>query len=329
MKLARELLKGDEPTTAHLETKTHNNQPTYSINMAHIKNLTLGAGIALAGILLPASVFAGTESKAVVETTTKSIITGDLGVNFVSEYISRGVIQEKQGVIAQPYADLFFSVYEGTGVIDKVTLNLGVWGSFHSNHPFAKQGSDVSSWYEADYIPGVSVTFLKNWTATVSYAEFFSPSAAWDASRNITVNLAYNDADLLGAFALHPHVAYLRELQGSAPYGGEYNGQSICGHGNYYEIGIAPALPACGPVTVSFPINAGFGSNDFYLDNKGFGYFSGGVNASVALGFIPSSLGSWSANAGVTYMRLNDTNADFAGTGADRFIWQGGIGATF
>lgn len=292
-----------------------------------IKNLTLGAGIALAGILLPASMYAG-ESKAVVETATKSAITGDLGVNFVSEYISRGVIQEKQGLITQPYADLFYSVYEGTGVIDKVSLNLGVWGSFHSKSTGAKPSSDVRSFYEFDYVPGVSVTFLKNWTATASYAEYMSPSAAWDVSRNLSLNLAYNDTDLLGAFALHPHVAYLRELQGSAPYGATIPGQSNSGHGNYYEVGIVPALPAFGPVTVSFPVNVGFGSNNFYLENKGFGYFSGGVNASVALP-VPAKFGTWALNAGVTYVRLNETNADFAASDKNRMVWQAGIGATF
>jgi len=297
--------------------------------MAHIKNLTLSA-VALAGILLPASLFAGTESKAVVETTEKSALSGDLGVNFVSEYISRGVIQENKGVIAQPYADVFYTVYEGTGVIDKVTLNLSLWSSFQDKHTGSPASARLRDWYEFDYSPGVSVTFLKNWTATASYAEFYSPSDAWDASRNLTLNLAYNDADLLGAFALHPHVAYLRELQGSAPYGTNPVGYTgVSGHGNYYEVGVAPALPAFGPVTVTFPLNVGFGSGDFYLENKGFGYFSGGVNASVALGFIPASFGAWSANAGVTYFRLNEANADFANADKNRVVWQGGIGATF
>ncbi|XHR29406.1 MAG: hypothetical protein ACFUZC_02350 [Chthoniobacteraceae bacterium] len=301
--------------------------------MALIKNLTLGA---IAGVLLPASLFAGTESKAVVETTTKSIIAGDLGVNFVSEYISRGVMQEKQGVIAQPYIDLFLTVYEGadTDAINKVTLNFSAWSSFHSKHTGASSNSNVSSWYEDDIIPGVSVTFLKNWTGTLSYAEYFSPSGAWDASRNITLNLAYNDTDLLGAFALHPHVAYLRELQGSAPYGTGY-GVSVAGynpvngHGNYYEFGIAPALPAFGPVTVSFPLNVGFGSGDFYVDNKGFGYFSGGANAAVALPFIPTAYGAWVVNAGVTYYRLNGPNGDLAGGDQNRVAYQAGLGVNF
>jgi hypothetical protein len=318
--LARNLLNEAPPETA--PQSTANKNTTTNITMALIKNLTLGA---IAGILIPASVFAGTESKAVVETTTKSIISGDLGVNFVSEYISRGAMQENQGTIAQPYIDLFFSVYEGadTDVINKVTLNLSGWSSFHSKHTGANPDSDVSSWYECDVIPGVSVTFLKNWTATLSYLEYFSPSAAWDASRNINLNLAYNDTDLLGAFALHPHVAVLRELEGSCGSGVGY------GSGTYYEFGVAPALPAFGPVTISFPLTVAAGSNGFYAENKGFGYFSGGVNAAVALPFIPSSYGTWAANAGVTYWYLSNANADAAAVDNNRVVWQGGLGVTF
>ena len=296
-----------------------------------MKTLTLGAGIALAGILLPASLYAGTESKAVVETATKSAITGDLGVNFVSEYISRGAPQEIKGVIAQPYADLYFSLYEGEGFVNKVSLNLGVWSSLHSAHTLAGSVngsglSTTSAWYEFDYTPGVAVTFAKNYTLTASYLEFDSPNDAFLASRNVNFSLAYNDTDLLGAFALHPHVTYMRELDGKA-----VNGYSTK-EGNYYEVGIVPALPAYGPVTVSFPINAGFGSSQFYLENKAFGYFSGGANASVALP-IPTKFGTWAFNAGVTYYRLADqaswVYAKENTIDNNRFVYQAGIGATF
>lgn len=288
--------------------------------MAKIKNLTLGAGIAVAAILLPAALYAGTESKAVVETTTKTAITGDLGVNFVSEYISRGAMQENQGVIAQPYADLYFALYEGEGFVNKVTLNLGVWSSLHSNHPGIT--STTPAWYEFDYTPGVSVTFAKNFTLTASYFEFDSPNDAFTTSRNLNFNLAYNDTDLLGAFALHPHVAYLRELDGAAATG---TGES----GNYYEVGVAPALPAIGLVTLSFPVNAGFGSGHFYAENKTFGYISGGVAASVPLAFIPAQYGTWSFNAGATYVYLADQNADYSGIDNNRFVFNGGVGMTF
>lgn len=294
--------------------------------MANIKNLTLGAGIALAGIVLPASLYAGTESKAVVETTTKSALSGDLGINFVSEYISRGAPQEIKGVIAEPYADIAYSVYEGDGFVNKASLVLGLWSSFHSTHTLAPANARVPAWYEFDWTPGVSVTFAKNYTLTASYFEFDSPSGAFDASRNLNFNLAYDDTSLLGKFALHPHVTYLRELVGKAatgPGGLE---------GNYYEAGIAPALPAYGPVTLSFPMIVGFGSAHFYAENKAYGYFSGGVAAAVALP-IPAKYGAWSFNTSAIYYNLADQNAYVYSTdntiNRNRVVFSGGIGATF
>ena len=157
--------------------------------------------------------------------------------------------------------------------------------------------------------------------------EFDSPNNGFKPSRNLNFSLAYNDADLLGAFALHPHVTYMRELFGKA-----VNGYSTK-EGNYYEVGILPSLPAYGPVTVSFPINAGFGSSQFYVENKGFGYFSGGVNASVAIACIPAKYGTWAFNAGATYYRLAKQNAwvyDVSNViDKDRVVYQAGIGATF
>src|SRR6187402_1758831 len=91
-------------------------------------------------IAVPALSMAGTEMKEskevkqVVETPKESWITGDIGVAVVSEYISRGLVLENQGIIAQPYLDLYFKLYEGEGFINKVSFNLGLWSSIHS-HP--------------------------------------------------------------------------------------------------------------------------------------------------------------------------------------------------
>src|SRR4029078_10638688 len=77
----------------------------------------------------------GKEAKSVVEKTKESCISGDLGINVVSQYVSRGVIFENQGAIVQPYADLYFKLMEDeSGFLNKVSLNLGIWNSFHSRH---------------------------------------------------------------------------------------------------------------------------------------------------------------------------------------------------
>jgi len=172
------------------------------------------------------------------------------------------------------------------------------------------------------------VTFLKNLTLTTSYFEFDSPNGAFDPSRNLNISLAFNDTDVLGAFALHPHFTYLKELSGKAG-----NGPSNQ-KGDYYEIGVAPGLPTFGPVTVTFPVTAGFGSAGFYAEDEtlGFGYFSAGPNVAVSLPFMPERLGKWTANVGATYYYLHESlstaNAIRPSKNND-WMFDGGVGVSF
>ena len=304
---------------------------------SHILKLAAVAAMSLplvaqAGTVVKAS---GKESKAVVEEVKKSCITGDLGVNFVSEYISRGVVFENQGVIAQPYLNLYFSLYEGEGFINAVNLNLGLWSSLHSH----KTGNDssTSAWFEFDYSAGVAVTFAKNFTLNTRYLELTSPADYFNTSRNIELTLSYDDSDLLGAFALRPHATVLFEIDGHAGASTQEGGAD----GIYYELGIAPSVALIKdgsfPVTLTVPVNVGFGNNSFYEDGE-FGYVSAGVNFAVGLGFVPSCYGTWTLNAGATYYYLdNSKDDDFVGVINDlggsgeenRVVFSGGIGLAF
>jgi hypothetical protein len=273
-----------------------------------------------AGIMLPTLSWAGTPSKEVknvVEEIKESCITGDLGINVVSQYVSRGVIFENQGAIIQPYADLYFKLYEGEGFLSKVQLNLGIWNSFHERKTDAGlvSGSGTSStrsWYEFDFTAGVSFTFAESFVFTPSYYTFLSPNDGFSTFHGLNLKLAYNDSALWGGgFALNPYVQVLFELENKAGTGAD--------EGVYYEVGIAPSFPV-GPVTITVPITAGFGSNDFYgsldestgiVDDEAFGFVSGGVNVTYNLAFIPECYGAWAVNAGVTYYYLGDGTKDF------------------
>ena len=261
------------------------------------------------------------ETKDVKEQVKESCITGDLGVTFVSEYISRGLVQVNQGVIAQPYLDLYFKLYEGTGFINKVVLNVGLWSSIHSHVEPVGNQSTVRNWYEFDYTPGVAVTFAKNFTFTASYFEFDSPASAFDTARSLNFNLAYDDTDLLGKFALHPHVTYLRELTAPGTAG-------LGPNGNYYEIGLAPSYTA-GPVTLTVPLTVGLGDDNFYLGDT-YGYFSAGLQASIPISFIPDCYGKWTFSGGYTWYNLGSSATDVTAAGRrSQNVFQGSVGLTF
>jgi hypothetical protein len=277
--------------------------------------------------------FAGTETsddkkevKPLVQEIKKSCITGDIGVTVVSQYVSRGLIFENKGAIVQPYADLYFNIYQGDGFLNSVTLNLSIWDSIQSKKTDASPGSTVSDWYESDADAGISFTFDKIFTFTPSYYSFYSPNNGFATFQGINLNLAMDDSQFLGAFALHPHVTTLFEISNKAG-----NGKR---KGVYYEVGVAPALPTFAGVTVTLPLTVGLGSHDFYSQGRGFGYFSAGAIASYSLPFIPSCLGSWAINGGVTYYYLGSALHDFnvplhRANNHNEFVFSGGLGITF
>lgn len=284
------------------------------------------ASIATIGLLaLNGALLAGTENTSkevapvVTAPKTDTAISGDAGVNFVSAYFTRGIMQENQGVIAQPYADLFITLYEDSGILTKVAAQMSVWTSIQSHYPLPPITLKNPSWYEFDTMPGLAFTFAKSLTLTVSYFEFDSPADAFSASRNLNVNLAYDDSGLLGKFAVHPHFTYLRELQGAAGLKGP--------RGNYFEAGIAPAAPAFGPVTVSLPTTAGFGSNGFYAGTD-FGYLSVGPNIAVALP-VPERFGTWTFSTSATYYHLVGAVAGADLGRHNDWVFSGGLGLTF
>lgn len=278
----------------------------------------------------------GTESKQVVApapAAANSYITGDFGVTFTSEYISRGIVEPKQtkGVIAQPYLDIYIKLYSGEGFINSVSAQLSFWADVSSNKETASAGTTVPSWYEFDWDPGISVTFAQNFTLLVQYFEFDSPAGAFSTARSINANLTYNDSGLLGAFALHPHFTVLYEL-GAPGFAG------LKANGWYYEIGIAPSytfLPkSTYPITVALPVTVGLGDDHGFYQGNTFGYLSVGPSVSVPLAFIPAGFGSWTLTAAYTYFYEGTTvkaaNAPLVGNGADsRSVFSGAIGVTF
>ncbi len=261
------------------------------------------------------------ETKDVKEQVKESCISGDLGVTLTSEYISRGLLQTNQGVIFQPYLDLYFKLYEGTGFINKVVLNVGLWSSIATHVDPVGNQSTVRNWQEFDYTPGVAVTFAKNFTLTASYFEFDSPGQFFNTARSLNFNLTYDDTDLLGKFALHPHFTYLRELTAPGSAGLQQNA-------NYFELGLAPAY-AVGPVTFTVPLTLGLGSEGFYNGDT-FGYFSAGLQLSVPISFIPDCYGKWTFTGGYTWYELGSDVADATATGHhSQHVFQGSVGLTF
>lgn len=288
-------------------------------------------------LAIPAISLAGTASAGkdykdakVIEKCKESCISGDIGIDVVSMYIARGIPLENQGAILQPYLDLSFRLYAGDGALTKVSLDLGWWNSFHSRKTgaggvFGGGGSTTNAWFESDFTAGLNFVFNKRISVNPYYRAYMSPNDAFETAHDLGLRVAFDDTDLLGAFSLHPYALVQFDVENTSGSGGD--------EGVYYEVGVAPGVQA-GPVYVSLPVKAGFGSDHYYAHNAGYGFISAGVNVDYKLAFIPECLGDWTAHANATYYNLGN-GGDDASVPAVRdhdeneFVFGGGLRVAF
>src|SRR5215203_4203164 len=98
-------------------------------------------------------------------------VHGLVGADFPTHYISRGLVLEDQGFIAQPYAELDFTLFEDKeATFTKGTFFFGIWNSLHSQHTDAgltsadpdtgvRPGVTTDAWYEFDWYLGAAFDF--------------------------------------------------------------------------------------------------------------------------------------------------------------------------
>jgi hypothetical protein len=294
------------------------------------------------------SAFAGTPvnpPKQPAEVMQESCITGDIGFDVVSNYVFHGIVQENQGFIIQPYANLHFRIYQGSDALSSITADIGIWNSFQSHRGISGPGSTTSNWYEFDFQAGLTFNINK-FAASPYFKVYESPADAFQNAYTAGLVLSYDDKELLGDFSLRPYV--LAELNLDGTTGNNYSlipGSSFHGRGQYYEVGVTPAY-SWGDFTLSLPLKGGFGTGGYYLGNRGFGFFSAGLDAAYDLKSIPSCLGKWTVRAGATYYRLggNSDNlrdrsgaagnapASLPGNGLannDQWVFSGGLKVAF
>jgi hypothetical protein len=205
-----------------------------------VRLLTDGA---LAGVSFTAPAPAAAQAPA---DEAEKPYTLTIGTDIPSDYYFRGIAQETEGFIFQPYADL------GVQLSETVSLNVGFWNSVHS--------SDATGYYEAD--PYVTLGFASgNWSPSVTYTAYTSPSDSFGTIHELAFGISYESP-----------------LAPSATLAVELNNDSH----TYLELGVEPGIPFEGsPVSLSVPVAIGLSLNDYY--GESFGYFKAGLAAGVEL----------------------------------------------
>ena len=266
----------------------------------------LALGTRLAALaLLGGSIAGGTGALAAPNTGRLSLT---LGNDITTAYFFRGILQERDGFITEPYGEIGLTLFQSEeGPVNSISLFGGVWNSIHSEETGA--ATSPNALYETDWYGGVQAVLAKNLTTRLFYTFYTSPNDAFKTVQEVDFSAAYDDSDLLGAFSLKPSFLVGSEINNTA-FGAK--------EGTYIELGAGPGLDIIKsetyPVNLSFPLKLGLSAEDYYEDANGnddtFGYFSGGLKLGVPLAFIPEDYGSWSASAGVTFLALGNHTGD-------------------
>jgi hypothetical protein len=228
------------------------------------------------------------------------------GIDITNAYFFRGIRQEDENFLVQPYATLTADIYRSDTW--NFGLSLGTWNSFHDSGTGTPNDEFSDKWYESDIIGGATLS-NGSWTFGFLYNSFISPSNAWATIDQVDLSVAYADSDWLGeSWTLNPSFVISRELNNAA------DGRE---EGWYAQLGIAPATSVSiseTEVGLSFPVTVGVSISDYFQDAAGddefFGFASVGAKATIPLPVNPD-FGDWSLSAGLNLLLLGDTTKTF------------------
>jgi len=229
------------------------------------------------------------------EEEESSRFSGMFQLDWTNAYYFRGILQEREGLIFQPWAELYVNLYSSEdGFLRDLTIGAGMWNSFQSERTLAGSvdGGDQNQWwYEADYYPLISMDFAGGLSLLTVYYFYTSPNDAFTTVQELNFKLSWDDSEAFGAWSMQPWVNVATEIVNTS-YGPQ--------EGTGLQFGIGPTLYAAEDesFTLTAPAEVGLSLDDYYEGSNGenhtFGYANVGLAASIPLSFVPESAGAWS-----------------------------------
>jgi len=255
------------------------------------------------------------------EPVNQGDLSFSLGAEITSAYFFRGYVQEDQGFIFQPWAELGVTLVEGVDNSPGVSLAFGNWNSFHSEKTGATE-PNVRSWYESDFYGGITL----NWDAFslgVSHTVYTYPNSDFNTVQEIGVT---------AGFSL-PEDSMCHTVLGDISLGLHFevdNSNVNTDEAIYMELGFGPSFDIFDEkATLSIPVTLGFSLDDYYIDDSGdddfFGYASVGADVAIPLG--SGAYGEWTLNVGGNLLFLGSA-AETANGGDDVEVY-GYVGLSF
>jgi hypothetical protein len=245
-------------------------------------------------------------------------------IDFLNQYMFRGIRQNSTGFATWPAVDLGIAAYSGDGGLKSVTVNFGTWNSLHSGDT-GSDGPSGKLWYESDFYATLGFGFGGGSSFSTTYTAYTSPNGMFGTVQELAFKVSKTQSfGPLKTETLGPYALIAFELDGQADGGANA--------GTYMEIGFAPGY-AVSKASIAFPIKIGLSLSDYYEDpltgnDEKFGFFSIAGIVTVPLGGT-SSFGSWNVHGGVEYQKLGTTTEFFNGGESNQVIGSFGIGFSY
>jgi hypothetical protein len=227
----------------------------------------------------------------------ESPISGIVQLDVTNAYFFRGILQEREGIILQPWAELYLNLYSADdGFLRDVTIGAGAWNSFHSERTLNRDQNQW--WYELDVYPLISMDFANGFSLLTVYYFYTSPNDAFTTVQEANFKLSWDDSEAFGRWSMQPWVNLAWEVKNSS-----FNRQE--GYG--LQFGVAPTLYAADDESfvLTAPAEVGLSLEDYYEGTNGenhtFGYANVGLAAAIPLGFVPEGAGDWSLGLSAKY----------------------------
>jgi hypothetical protein len=251
------------------------------------------------------------QNEPVLENPNTGAIKLDISVDWVSEYVWRGMLRKNEGLIFQPSATVTAKLYESEDLLRSLDVFASIWNSIQSD---TSPGANSNKpWFQTNYVAGVSAGLPENFSLDTFVVFYTFPSGTIQPVSELDLQLSYDDTKVMedaGLFALKPYALYAIELEDS-------NGAE----GQYLELGLKPSVVVMEsedyPVTLAVPIRNGLGLSHYYGGETVWGFTSVGVEVSMPLAMVPVEYGAWRLVGGVDAIFASDDARQAAASVAD------------
>src|SRR4030095_188875 len=209
----------------------------WMLSMSGIRKNALALMTAVCTTLFLASTPAWAQASARPDPNPGALtITGS--IDFLNQYMFRGIQQNNTGFATWPAFDLGLAAYSGDGGLKSVNINFGTWNSLHTRNT-GQDGPSGKLWYESDFYATLGFGFGGGNSFSTTYTAYPSRNEAFTRVKEIMSKYALDDSGYLGKAAIKPYLAIAQEFDT-----GPGRGQADAGAhaGTYMEIGFAPGL---------------------------------------------------------------------------------------